>query len=140
MPNRKKYILKIGLSFLSGSVMLVILSFIQKVSAGFNPYILKAYLIPFLYGGISGAALGIYIVKIRELNAKLHQNVNKLESFLPICANCKKVRKTDSDPKKMDSWEEIETYISKNTSTLFSHSICPECLKKLYGDKLNKDH
>ena len=140
MPNRKKYILKIGGSFLSGSVFLVILSFIQKVSAGFNPFTLKGYLVPFLYGGISGAILGIYIVKVRELNAKLQQRVNTLENFLPICSNCKKIRKPDSDPEKMDSWEQIETYISHKTSSQFSHSICPECMKKLYGDIHNKDY
>ena len=85
MPNRKKYILKTGESFLTGSVFLVILSLIQKVIAGFNPFILKGYLIPFLFGGVSGAIIGIYIVKVRELNVKLQQRVNKLESFLPIC-------------------------------------------------------
>jgi len=97
-------------------------------------------LVPFLFGGVSGAILGIYIVKVRELNAKLQQHVNALESFLPICSNCKKIKKLDSDPKKMDSWMEIESYISNKTSTQFSHSICPECMKKLYGDILDKDH
>ena len=140
MPNRKKYILKTGESFLTGSVFLVILSLIQKVIAGFNPFIWKGYLIPFLFGGISGAIIGIYIVKVRELNAKLQQRVNKLESFLPICSNCKKIRKPDSDPEKVDSWEKIESYISNRTSSQFSHSICPECMKKLYGDILNKDN
>jgi hypothetical protein len=43
MFNRKKHILKIGILFLSGSVLLIILSFIQKIIAGFNPFILKGY-------------------------------------------------------------------------------------------------
>ncbi len=97
-------------------------------------------MIPFLFGGISGAIIGIYIVKVRELNEELQQRVNKLESFLPICSSCKKIRKPDSDPEKVDSWEKIESYISNRTSSQFSHSICPECMKKLYGDILNKDN
>ena len=129
MPDRKEHLLKIGGSFLIGSILLVILSLIQKIFAGFNPFILKGYLVPFLFGGVSGAILGRYIVKVRELNAKLQQRVNTLESFLPICSNCKKIKKIDSDPKKMDSWMEIESYISNKTSTQFSHSICPECMK-----------
>ena len=139
MFNRKKHILKIGLPFLCGSVLLVIFSFIQKTIAGFNPFILKAYWVPFLFGGVSGAIVGIYNVRVRELNAKLQPRVNKLESFLPICSNCKRIRQADSEPEKMDSWMEIESYISSKTSTQFSHSICPECMKKLYGDIPNKD-
>ncbi|NOQ52560.1 MAG: hypothetical protein GQ578_10130 [Desulfuromonadaceae bacterium] len=140
MPDRKKHILVIGGSFLSGSGLLVFLSFIQKCFAGFNPFMLKGYYIPFLFGGVSGAILGTYIVKVKKLNATLRQRVNGLESFLPICSNCKKIRKPDSDPYKMDSWEQIESYISDKTSSQFSHSICPECMKTLYGGILNKDH
>ncbi len=101
---------------------------------------LKGYLISFLFGGASGATVGIYIFKIRELNAKLNQRVNTLESCLPICSNCKRIRKPDSDPKKMDSWERLESYISQRTSSQFTHSICPECMKKLYGNIINEDH
>ena len=74
------------------------------------------------------------LIEVGKLNAKLQLRVNTLESFLPICANCKKIRKPDSDPKEMDSWEHIETYISQRTSSLFSHGICPECMEELYGD------
>ncbi len=136
--NRWKYILNIAVSFLIGSAILVFLSFIQKIIAGFNPFMLKGYLISFLFGGASGAILGIYIVKIRELNAKLNQRVNTLESCLPICSNCKRIRKPDSDPKKIDSWELLESYISQRTSSQFTHSICPECMKKIYGNTIHE--
>lgn len=78
------------------------------------------------------------LIEIGKLNAQLQHRVNTLESFLPICANCKKIRKPDSDPKTMDSWEHMETYISKRTSSTFSHGICPECMEELYGDELRK--
>ncbi|MFH1952792.1 MAG: hypothetical protein ABIL06_14370 [Pseudomonadota bacterium] len=51
---------------------------------------------------------------------------NTLGSFLPICANCKKIREDD------DSWTPIEEYIHDHSETEFSHGICPECAKKLY--------
>ncbi len=50
-----------------------------------------------------------------------------LEGFLPICANCKKIR-------HQDQWEQIESYISKNSLACFSHSLCPDCQKKLYPE------
>jgi CRP/FNR family cyclic AMP-dependent transcriptional regulator len=49
---------------------------------------------------------------------------NTLGSFLPICANCKKIREDD------DSWTPIEVYIRDHSETEFSHGICPECAKK----------
>jgi hypothetical protein len=51
--------------------------------------------------------------------------IKTLSAMLPICSYCKKIR----DDKGY--WEMVETYISKNTDTLFSHSICPECAEKV---------
>ncbi len=135
--DKKVNITNTCLSFFVGAFALVTLSFIQKVIAGYNPFILKGYLVSFFFGGITGTILGTYIGKVRRLNTSLKQRVNTLESFLPICSNCKKIRKPDSDPRIMDSWEQIESYISHKTSSKFSHGICPDCMKDLYGDMLN---
>ena len=53
-------------------------------------------------------------------------NVKTLSGLLPICASCKKIR----DDKGY--WNQIEAYIGKHTDAEFSHSICPDCRKKLY--------
>jgi hypothetical protein len=55
-------------------------------------------------------------------------NIKILKKLLPICANCKKIR-DDSG-----YWQQIETYISENSGTMFSHGICPDCAKKLYPE------
>lgn len=49
--------------------------------------------------------------------------VKELESYLPICGYCKKVR----DDKNY--WQQIEQYIGTRTGTNFSHGICPDCLE-----------
>jgi CheY-like chemotaxis protein len=54
--------------------------------------------------------------------------VKKLSGLLPICASCKKIR----DDKGY--WEQVEAYIKKNSEAEFTHSICPECARKLYPD------
>jgi len=54
--------------------------------------------------------------------------VKTLSGLLPICANCKKIR----DDKGY--WNQIEVYIRDHSEVDFSHSICPECAKKLYPD------
>ncbi|MFC1563547.1 GAF domain-containing protein [candidate division KSB1 bacterium] len=52
--------------------------------------------------------------------------IKQLRSFIPICASCKNIRDDEG------YWHEIEIYISEQTGSTFSHSICPECTKKLY--------
>ncbi len=50
------------------------------------------------------------------------------EGILPICSFCKKIQSESS-------WIPIEQYISSYSKADFSHSLCPECMDKLYGDE-----
>jgi DNA-binding response OmpR family regulator len=50
--------------------------------------------------------------------------ISKLESIIPICSYCHKVR-TDKD-----YWADVETYLAEQTGSMISHSICPECYEK----------
>ena len=55
-------------------------------------------------------------------------HVQQLQGMLPICASCKKIR----DDKGY--WNQIESYLSRHSEVQFSHSICPECSRKLYPE------
>lgn len=57
--------------------------------------------------------------------------VKELEGILPICSFCKKIRD------ETDSWQVMETYISKHSEAKFSHGLCPDCAKKHYSDFLD---
>lgn len=59
---------------------------------------------------------------------KAMENIRTLEGFLPICANCKKIR----DDKGF--WNNVEEYIEHHTEAVMTHGICPDCEKKLYPD------
>jgi sigma-B regulation protein RsbU (phosphoserine phosphatase) len=72
-----------------------------------------------------------------ELRARIHvgqrtldlmANIKRLTGLLPICSYCKRIR-TDTD-----YWEQVESYITEHTDALFSHGICPDCLKKVMAD------
>lgn len=65
---------------------------------------------------------------VRELQEALAK-VKTLSGLLPICASCKKIR----DDKGY--WTQLEAYIRDHSEAEFSHSICPECRKKLYDDR-----
>lgn len=65
----------------------------------------------------------------RELNEKVDDAVAQikvLRGFLPICANCKKIR----DDKGL--FIQIESYLREHSYAEFSHSICPDCMQRLY--------
>ena len=62
---------------------------------------------------------------IRELQEAL-ENVEQLKGFLPICASCRKIRDDQG------YWNQIDTYLRTHSELKFSHSICPECTRKLY--------
>jgi uncharacterized membrane protein YciS (DUF1049 family) len=64
---------------------------------------------------------------ITELKDALSQ-VKTLSGLMPICASCKKIR-DDSG-----YWNQIESYIRDHSEAEFSHSICPECSKKLFPE------
>ncbi len=61
-----------------------------------------------------------------EERRKAEKEVKKLSGLLPICSSCKKIR----DDKGY--WNQLEDYIQKHSEAEFSHSVCPDCAKKLY--------
>jgi methyl-accepting chemotaxis protein len=61
---------------------------------------------------------------LREAQAK----VKHLEGIIPICMYCKKIRDD------MESWQQMEQYITEHSEALFSHGICPECYGKVRSD------
>ena len=71
------------------------------------------------------------ITDIRRAQKDLEEAVKEiktLKGIIPICASCKNIR----DDKGY--WNQIESYIKEHSDADFSHSICPECAKKLYPD------
>ena len=48
-------------------------------------------------------------------------SVKTLSSLLPMCAWCRKVRDDQG------YWDQVEGYLQRETGTLVSHGICPEC-------------
>ncbi len=57
---------------------------------------------------------------VRELQAALAE-VKTLQQILPICSYCRKIRDDEN------YWHTVEGYISRHTSSMFSHGICPTC-------------
>ncbi|MEI6297455.1 MAG: hypothetical protein WCO84_07510 [bacterium] len=67
------------------------------------------------------------------VNLKNALKPDSFDGFFPICSNCKDIR----DPKGY--WHSIEEYVESLSDADLSHSLCPECAKKLYPDLFDGD-
>jgi len=56
------------------------------------------------------------------------QELMELQSILPMCAGCHKIRDDD------DYWSSVESYFKERLDVDFSHGLCPDCIRKLYPD------
>ena len=54
--------------------------------------------------------------------------LTSLRSLIPICASCKKIR----DDQQL--WNSVESYFSHYHRVDFTHSICPDCARRLYPE------
>ncbi len=71
--------------------------------------------------------------KLIEQLQETIDEIKTLSGLLPICASCKKIR----DDKGY--WNKIELYLMDHTEAEFSHSICPDCTKRLYPELDDED-
>ncbi|HUA39892.1 MAG TPA: hypothetical protein VMA35_15970 [Candidatus Sulfopaludibacter sp.] len=77
--------------------------------------------------------LAYLISRTARQTRELARRVNLLEGILPICSLCKKIRD------EHDHWQPVEIYVSNRSEALFSHSLCPDCLKRDYKHIPAKD-
>jgi hypothetical protein len=72
-------------------------------------------------------ALFAYLVsRTARQTRELEKRVNLLEGILPICSLCKKICD------EQNNWQPVEVYVSNRSEASFSHSLCPDCLKRDY--------
>jgi len=93
-------------------------------------YVLKPFEDRQLYLMIETA---LYKDRMEKERKKLLEEIKVLKGLLPICSHCKKIRNDTG------YWEQIEDYIRSHSEAVFSHGICPDCLKKYYSDLFDKE-
>jgi PAS domain S-box-containing protein len=65
---------------------------------------------------------------IHELTEALGR-AKTLAGLLPICGECKRIRDDQG------YWQQVEAYISQHSDAVFTHGICPDCLKAARSEK-----
>jgi sigma-B regulation protein RsbU (phosphoserine phosphatase) len=69
--------------------------------------------------------------RVRELEIALGK-VKQLQDIIPICSYCRQIRNDQN------YWQQVETYISDQTDSQFSHSICPTCYESVIKPQLER--
>lgn len=72
-------------------------------------------------------AVGGYFYRSRQ---SLEKKVEVLESILPICMYCKKIRV--DRPGEPNRWIAVEEFFRRKDAVEFSHGLCNDCLKLHY--------
>jgi len=102
---------------------------VAGLNAGANDYITK----PINFNEFAArVAVGCRVIQLQEALEKRVQeledalaHIKRLQGIIPICMYCHKIR---TDQK---SWEQLEKYVSEHSEAVFSHGICPDCMKKM---------
>jgi phosphoserine phosphatase RsbU/P len=105
---------------------------IAGLDAGANDYLAK----PFDVGELRARVeVGRRVVEMQDaLAAKVGElsralaEIKTLRGIVPICASCKRIRDDQG------YWSQVEVYVRDHTEAEFSHSMCPECMQKLYAE------
>ena len=86
-------------------------------------------------GKVFAARNGIVGALIIRHTYKLLTKVSYLESILPVCASCGKIRGDKA------FWTSLEHFVADQANTGFIHGICPDCIKRyspeLHGQQKN---
>jgi PAS domain S-box-containing protein len=77
------------------------------------------------FAGYIGSCIDIteQVEARRELQEARERELADLRGLLPICAQCKKIRREDGE------WEQLESYIHGHSRADFTHSLCPGCFE-----------
>ncbi|NDV28714.1 hypothetical protein [Desulfovibrio sp. JC010] len=71
--------------------------------------------------------LGLILSGKKQIIQRQDANIKELNSLLPICSKCRKIRDDDG------YWQDLEAYIVNHTDSEFTHGVCESCSDEMYG-------
>jgi CHASE3 domain sensor protein len=74
-----------------------------------------------------GSAMFVILADLRVLRSA-RAKVKTLTGLLSICSNCRRVRDDRG------YWHDLESFVESRSTAEFSHGVCPDCSRQLYGE------
>ncbi len=87
-----------------------------------------------LFFGLLGVITGILVTRLQLSLIRAKRRLTALESILPICSYCRKIRDDSGTAPGCGDWMTFEQYLARKTSTYLSHGICSECYPKVLAE------
>ena len=75
---------------------------------------------------------GMIIARLVSDKKKCKEKFKKLFDLIPICSNCKSIRIDDN------YYQTIEAFLKEHSGLECSHTLCDECMRKLYPEYAEK--
>jgi phosphoserine phosphatase RsbU/P len=72
-------------------------------------------------------------LQVADRILRFTSEVRQLRKLIPICAWCRKIRNDDN------YWQLVESYVTEQTGSEFSHCMCPSCLENLHESLMKTD-
>jgi hypothetical protein len=95
-----------------------------------TPYLDAEHVIVGAVTGLCGAVIYYGLRRITSGLSAAREELRVLHEVVPICSECKRVRRPDSDPEVQASWEPIEFVVERMAQRKVSHGLCPTCLQR----------
>ena len=119
---------KAMLFFFCGAVILCVFSMCQKIVIGVPLFVIKGYIVPFLFGGTTGLLLGLWHDKLRRFRRELESQVERKTKDLTNTL----VRLQDSEEKYRSIFEKSPIAIERYDAQGTLNDINEAC-KALFG-------
>ena len=87
-----------------------------------------------LFFGLLGVIAGILITRLQLSLILAKRRLTALESILPICSYCRKIRDDSGKAPGCGDWMTFEQYLARKTDAHLSHGICGECYPKVLAE------
>ena len=99
---------------------------LQAVSSGAQDYLVKGALEQRLI--IRSMRYAVERQRLMMELKRANEQIKTLSGIIPICSHCKNIRNDAG------YWQAVEKYVTEHSGAMFSHGICPDCIKKYYPE------